>query len=180
MNWDEYFYEICNTISKNSKCLSRKIGAVLVRDNSIISTGYNGSPRSVFHCNVRYRNDEILIEELKKENKYDDYYEKYRDQCPRRVLGYKSGEGLEICIAGHGERNCIINAARLGIPVKDSILYCNCPIPCTPCLIEIINAGIKEIVVTDMSSYDKMGKWLIKHSGIGVRLFDIENLKGGY
>ena len=50
MKWDEYFLDICCSISTKSPCLSRKIGAILVRDNSIISTGYNGPPRGVPHC----------------------------------------------------------------------------------------------------------------------------------
>ena len=51
LQWDLYYLRIAKTVSENSKCLSRKIGAVLVKDNSIISTGYNGPPRGVKHCN---------------------------------------------------------------------------------------------------------------------------------
>jgi dCMP deaminase len=173
-NWDQYFYNICKSVSLNSKCLSRQIGAIIVKDKSIISTGYNGPPRGVEHCSMRYLNDKKLIDLLKSQVGYgiDLMYEQVKDCCPRRVLGYTSGNGLEYCIAGHAERNCIINAARVGTCIKDGILYCNCPIPCTPCLIEIINSGIKEVVVTAMDSYDMMGDYLIEGSGLKVRIFD--------
>ena len=190
MTWDGYFLKICNEVASNSKCLSRKIGAILVNDNSIISTGYNGPPRGVGHCSDRYLNDLKLKEKLRE---LDDtpkwvsagstvdscrspsfYIGQRVDICPRQILGYKSGEGLEWCIAGHAERNVLINAARHGIVTKGGTLYCNCPIPCTPCLIEIINAGIKEIVVTSMDCYDEMGEWLVKQSEIKIRLFESE------
>jgi len=167
MNWDEYFLGVCKTIASNSKCLSRKIGAIIVRDKSIISTGYNGPPRGVPPCFTRCNDDQNFIKEL---NTKSITYDQIHPKCPRQVLGFKSGEKVDICIAGHAERNAIVNAAKNGVCVKDSIMYMTCPIPCTPCLVEIINSGIKEIVVTDMSYYDQMGEYLIKQSGLKVRL----------
>lgn len=175
-NWDSYFLEICNTISKNSKCLSRQIGSIIVKDKSIISTGYNGPPRGVDCCSERYLNDKKLIDFLKLKVNYGTNeipYDEIKGICPRRVLGFPSNNGLEWCIAGHSERNSIINAARHGISVKDSTLYCNCPVPCTPCLIEIINSGIKEVVVVSMSHYDEMSEWLIQQSNLKIRVFNV-------
>ena len=171
MTWDKYFLDICNVVASNSKCFSRKVGAIIVRDKSIVSTGFNGPPRSVSHCNERYTNDEELMRELhKKCITVTD-----TSICPRRWLGYKSGEGLEWCIAGHGERNAIVNAARNGIAVKDTIMYMNCELPCSPCLIEIINAGISEIVVTNSKSYyDNMSQYLVDESGLKVRTYNLE------
>ena len=167
MNWDQYYLNICNAVAQNSKCLSRKIGAILVKDKSIISTGYNGPPRSVPHCSERYLLDPV-IRELTKDIPID------RGICPRQCLGYKSGEGLHLCVAGHAERNALINAARHGICTKGSTIYMTCGIPCKDCLIEIINAGVSEIVVTDMNSfYDTMSEYLIKHSNLKIREFDI-------
>jgi dCMP deaminase len=143
-NWSEYFMEIAKTVSTNSKCYSRQVGAVLVKDKSIISTGYNGPPRGVGHC--------ITPDG--------------RPGCPRKALGYKSGEGLQLCPAGHGERNAIVNAARMGIKVSGTRLYCNCGLPCKDCMIEIINAGIKEIVTISHGIYDELSKRLLKESGI--------------
>ena len=173
--WDNYFFTICKAISLNSKCLSRQIGAIIVKDKSILSTGYNGPPRGVSHCSMRYLSDNQLINTLKDKTDFGTklFFENVKDQCPRRVLGYGSGQGLELCIAGHSERNCIVNAARHGISVKNGILYCNCPVPCTPCLIEIINAGIIEVVTTSLICYDQMGEWLIEQSGLKIRVFDI-------
>ena len=165
MGWDKYFLNICNVVASNSKCLSRKVGAIIVQDKSIISTGYNGPPRGVPSCSERFEIDDVFFELCKKKRP------KKTNICPRRTLGFKSGEGLEYCVAGHAERNCIVNAAREGIKVKGSIMYMNCNIPCTPCLVEIINAGISEIVVTGMESYDKMANYLIENSGLEVRLF---------
>ena len=202
MTWDKYFFDVCNAIAKNSKCLSRKVGAVLVKDNSIIATGYNRPPRGVPSCSLRGLYDSTLLKELSEfEEKNNIYFEDgcvgknlpnmvkdYRDiklnECPRKMLGYKTGEGLHLCVAGHGERNALVNAARHGVITKDAKLYCNCPVPCKDCLIEIINAGISEIIYSSCGSvvynettvndpdeiyYDKMSEYLIKTSGIKIR-----------
>jgi len=155
-SWDNYFMRIAKEVAQHSKCLSRSIGAILVRDKSIISTGYNGPPRSVPECWMRNPDHER--------------------KCPRQVQGYKSGEGLHLCIAGHAERNAIVNAARLGIETKGSTLVCYCGIPCKDCMIEIINAGVIEVVYKIGSStgnfgdyYDEMSKYLIDNSDVIVR-----------
>ncbi len=172
-SWDNYFLNVCNIISTNSKCFSRKVGAIIVRDKSIISTGYNGAPRNVPDCYNRFikQLDTSLCIELAK--KYDkDFTNLEKNTCPRRLLNFKSGEGLQYCVAGHGERNAIVNAAREGISTKDAIMYMNCAIPCTPCLVEIINAGISEIVVTEKSYYDVSAEYLIKESKLKVRIYE--------
>ncbi len=156
VGWDKYFYNVCVAVGDNSKCLSRKIGAVLVRGKSIISTGYNGPPSKIPHCETR--SVELI--------------------CPRRLFGYRSGEGLHLCIAGHAERNCLINAARLGIATDNTTIYMSCPVPCKDCMIELINAGIKKIIVTEIKFYDEMSKYLLKHSNIRLRAFgDYEYFK---
>lgn len=167
-SWDEYFYNVCRQVARNSKCLSRKIGSVLVREKGIISTGYNGPPRGVPRCDLRWRLDLDFM---------DRYKDKVGDQevegvCPRHIIGFKSGEGLEICPAGHAERNALINAARYGICTKDTSLYMTCGIPCSPCLVEIINAGVREIIVTSLSVYDETSMYLVNQSNLGVRMYD--------
>lgn len=179
-SWDKYYYGICQAVASNSKCRSRHVGAILVRDKSIISTGYNGPPAGVPHCETRYRNDNNLLEHIQLVGG------KYRDQdrlkeaqekklCPRQYLEFKSGEGLEWCIAGHGEENAIINAAKEGIATKGTIMYMNCGIPCQWCLIKIINAKISEIVIVQETYYDKMSQYLVSRSGLKVRLYDLPN-----
>ena len=169
MNWDKYYYNLCEVVKTNSKCLSRQIGSILVYDRSIISTGYNGPARGIPSCGERYKNDEFLRKTLTDRLIDPDKCIIY--DCPRYVLGYKSGEGLSLCLASHSERNCILNAARHGICTKDSTLYLSVNIPCKDCLTEIINAGIIEIVCTDISFYDEMSEYLVKHSDLIVREF---------
>ena len=178
MTWDEYFLEMCHTVAKNSKCFSRKIGAVLVKDKSIISTGYNGPPRGVDFCNNRHLYDKNLAEEYNKKLGFS--YKDVIPRCPRQVLGFKSGEGLEWCVAGHAERNALINAARNGISTKGTKLYMNCPTPCTPCLIEIINAGVEEIIITKEGYYDISAEYLIKNSNLKWRTYEVRLNYLGY
>lgn len=173
--WDEYFLSVCNTVASNSKCLSRQVGAIIVSDKSIISTGYNGPPRGVQSCKYRFGVDDPAFFESENRGVDLNQWTSETVTCPRRMLGFKSGEGLEFCVAGHGERNAIVNAAREGIRVKGTIMYMNCSIPCSPCLVEIINAGISEIVVIGLDSYDIMAEYLIKRSGLKVRVFEQKN-----
>ena len=163
--WDTYFHKICEAVASNSSCMSRQIGCVMVRDRSILATGYNGPPRGVPHCDVRHVWDRNLSELSQK------YANKHLPNCPRRLLGYKSGEGLHLCIAAHAERNCLINAARHGVRTEGCALYMNCVVPCKDCLIEIINAGIVEIVCEDLVMYDQESSFLLDNSGVKVRRF---------
>ena len=186
MEWDEWYLELCNVVAKKSQCLSRKIGAVLVKDKTIISTGYNGPPRGVRTCDERWLVDKTMRDkagfEVPKYNFEEflpTYNEKLEGVCPRYVpeMGFKSGEGLEWCVAGHSERNAIINAARNGICTKGTKLYMDCGTPCTPCLVEIINAGVEEIIITREYYYDESAEYLLKNSGLKWRIY--EHLKEG-
>jgi dCMP deaminase len=101
---------------------------------------------------------------------------KFERVCPRQLQGYKSGEGLHLCVAGHAERNAILQAARAGIPTKGATLVCHCGIPCKDCAIEIINAGIVEVVFVqkekyhgDHDYYDELSKYLFENSDIILR-----------
>ena len=183
MGWDEWYHELCTVVAKKSQCLSRKIGTVLVKDKAVISQGYNGPPRGVMPCDERWIHDHIMqsaagFDKLKPAE-FKAKYRKYLEgMCPRYVpeMGFKSGEGLEWCVAGHAERNALINAARNGIKTKNTKLYMDCGIPCTPCLVEIINAGVEEIIVTKESYYDKSAEYVLTNSGLKWRIYD--HLKG--
>jgi len=174
MTRDEYFLEICNAVAKNSKCLSRKIGAIIVKEHSIISTGYNGPPRGIPHCGLeRYNSDRYLYDAEHNGKRLNQFSEKeIASTCPRQLLGFKSGEGLEYCTASHAERNAIINAARHGIEVKGTKMYMTCSVPCHECLKEIINAGIKEVICTSLDTYDGGGTFLMKNSFLKIRTFE--------
>jgi dCMP deaminase len=146
--WDSYFIGIAKAVAGKSPCLSRQIGAILVRDRSIIATGYNGPARGIPHCDTRGTQPE---------------------RCPRQELGYKSGEGLDFCIAEHAERNTIANAARMGVTTLGATMYMTCGIPCKNCLTLIINAGITELVCCGLDTYDKMSEFIIQHSSLVIR-----------
>jgi dCMP deaminase len=171
-DWDLYFLRVAREVSKNSKCLSRQIGAVLVKDKSIISTGYNGPAKGVKHCNERSLDFYFKFETHKELYNLENYD---ITQCPRKYFGYKSGQGLHLCQAGHAERNTLIQAARNGISTKDTTLYCFCGQVCKDCAIEIINAGVKELVYLSgpekrpINPYDQYSGTILEESGIIVR-----------
>uniref|UniRef100_A0A6M3JZ95 Putative CMP/dCMP deaminase zinc-binding n=1 Tax=viral metagenome TaxID=1070528 RepID=A0A6M3JZ95_9ZZZZ len=169
--WDEYFLRLCETVSNKSPCLSRTIGVVLTRHNSVVATGYNGPARGVPHCgHERLKVDESLQKAIN--SKVIDRRE-LDITCPRQLMNYKTGKGLEWCLASHAEQNVIANAAMLGVNVYDTTLYMNCVLPCKNCMSLLINAGISEIVVTSLNPYDDYSKYILNHSSIKVREFDI-------
>lgn len=157
ITWDEYFMNICNEVAKNSKCMSRRVGALIVRDKSIISTGYNGPPRGIIPCSER-------VIEWTDDKVYTDF-----EMCPRQFFGYASGEGLHLCPAAHAEVNAITNAARLGVSVLGASLYLNTISPCKNCAGLIINAGIKEVISISKDPYDTLGIYMLKETGIAYR-----------
>lgn len=173
MTWDQYFHSITKAVSSKSSCFSRHIGAILVRDHSIISTGFNGPSRGIPHCG-RERNlsDKLLGKEL-----FDIVNRMTRSridlECPRKIFGYESGTHMELCPAQHAENNAIIDAARKGASTVGTTLYMNCLIPCKNCFGALINAGVVEIVVDDVTVYDKHTQFLIDNSNINIRRFKL-------
>ena len=144
--WDEYFHAIAMVVSGNSKCMSRKVGAVLTRNNAIISTGYNGPPRGIPKCRGSI--------------------------CPRQVVGFKSGEGLHLCPATHAEANSIAQAAMNGVSTSGASMYLTCGVPCKNCLALIINAGIAEVVCTSEEYYDNLSEYILENSDLIVRVYE--------
>jgi dCMP deaminase len=176
MKWDEYYLGICDAVSKKSKCHSRQIGAILVKDKIVISTGYNGPARDVPECRLRLYRDKNIEKELEKREITDSQIKAAYDakMCPRKVMGFPSGEGLEWCNAVHSEKNCLLAAARMGISTKGAILYMNAEVsPCTQCYSACINAGIKEIVLIKNNIYDPSLEFCIEYAKLPIREFDI-------
>ena len=174
LDWDGYFHSICISVASKSPCFSRKIGAILVKDHSIVSAGYNGPPRGVPHCgHERFMKDSLLTaaNEVEVIVQILDY-RRFRKECPRRVMDLESGEGLEWCPAQHAEENAVSNAARVGVSVLGSTLYMNSLIPCKKCFGTLINAGITEIVVDEDKIYDRHTQYIIDNSNIIIRRFD--------
>lgn len=149
-HWDRRFLGLCNELASWSSCLSRQTGAILVRDKRIISTGYNGPPMNHLHCGD---------------------LEPFEDKCPRVLKGFKSREGLNLCPALHAEQNCIINAAIIGVPTLDTIMYMSCGVPCKDCIKMIINSGIKGLVCTSLKFYDDLSISLLKNSNLAIRSY---------
>ena len=176
--WDIYFHNICIVVASNSRCLSRQIGAVLVRDKSIVSTGYNSPPRGIPSCgHERMMKDDMLTREsISWPNKNLEplpHPNQWRIECPRKLMKFESGTGMQWCPAQHAEVNAISNAARLGVSVLGTTLYMDCIIPCKNCFGALINAGVVEIVVDDIKVYDKYTQFLIDNSTIKVRRFGL-------
>lgn len=120
--WDKRFMELTEKVAEWSSCFqdNRHVGAVIVKDKRILTTGYNGAPSGILSC----------VE---------------RGECMRKKLNIPSGTRHELCYAVHAEQNAIIQAARLGISLEGATLYCTHQ-PCVICAKMIINAGIKRIV----------------------------------
>ena len=175
LTWDKYFLNIVNSVSSNSKCLSRQIGAVIVRDEKyIISTGYNGPPIGCSHCSdIQYRDwllKRAVLDGI--ECRLEGIEE--NTICPRRFMGFKSSEGMEYCQAAHAERNAIDIAARLGHSIEGCSMYLNCLIPCVECAKSIVNAGIREVVVTELVDYERKGitgREILQKSYVQIRKY---------
>jgi len=139
-SWDEYFLRIAREVAERSTCLRRKVGAVLVRDKRILTTGYNGAPRGITHCEEQ--------------------------GCLRERLGVPSGERHELCRGLHAEMNALLQAAIHGVGVEHSILYCTNH-PCCLCTRMLINAGVVRVVVS--GGYpDELAAELLAEAGIPV------------
>jgi dCMP deaminase len=156
-SWDKYYYNICIDAAELSKCWSRQIGAILVRDKCIVATGFNAPPRGITDCGHRSDLDPKFVKER---------------TCPRKSMGFTSGKGLEYCTAAHAEENAILMCARLGIEAKGTTMYVCCGIPCNFCMVKIINVGIENLVCTSMELYHETSQFLLDESGINVRLYD--------
>lgn len=141
-SWDDYFLEMAQLVSKRSTCVRRQVGAVLVTDKKILATGYNGAPSGLAHC--------LDI------------------GCLRDKLEIPSGQRHELCRVLHAEQNALIQASLHGISVKGSTLYVTNH-PCIICAKMLINAGIKDIVITQ-GYPDKMAMGFLKEGKIEVRL----------
>jgi len=141
-SWDEYFMEIARVASLRSNCMKRKVAAVIVRDNRVISTGYNGTPRGVRNCN--------------------------EGGCPRCNSLSPSGVGLGDCLCSHAEENAIVQAAHHGMSLQNSTLYTTFS-PCLICTKMILNSGIREVVYNALYPMSDLPLQLLQAAGLVVR-----------
>ncbi len=138
--WGQYFMEITQLVAKRSTCVRRSVGAVIVKDKRMLSTGYNGAPSGIKHC--------IDV------------------GCLREKLKVESGQRHELCRGIHAEQNAIIQAAYHGVSIKGADLYCT-NLPCIICAKMIINAGLKTIYY--QAGYaDDLSKDMLDEAGISL------------
>lgn len=118
-SWDEYFLKMAFLVAERSTCLRHHVGAIIVKDRHVLTTGYNGAARNIDDCT--------------------------KLGCLRNQLNIRSGERHEICRAIHAEQNAIIQAGVHGVAIDGGTLYCTHS-PCIICAKMIVNAGLKRVV----------------------------------
>ena len=143
-NWDDYFMEIAQVVSKRSTCLRRSVGAVIVKNKQIVATGYNGTPKNLPHCE--------------------------ETGCLREQLKVPSGKMHELCRGIHAEQNAVVQAAYHGVSVNGGTVYCTHQ-PCVICAKMIINSGIKRIVYRH-GYPDEFSMQLLSDAGVQVDAYD--------
>jgi dCMP deaminase len=140
ITWDQVFMETAYIAAKRSTCIRRAVGAVLVKNNTIISTGYNGAPKKLPHCSIT--------------------------GCLRETHSIPSGERHEVCRGVHAEQNAIIQCATSGASCEGAVLYTT-TYPCSICAKIIINAGITKVIYS--GDYpDAMAKELFRQGQVEV------------
>ncbi len=142
-SWESYFLEIARVVSGRSTCLRRKVGAVLVKDKRLLTTGYNGAPAGLAHC--------------------------LETGCLRREKNVPSGERHELCRGLHAEQNAIIQGALHGVSIRGAELYCTHH-PCSLCAKMLINAGIKKIILQEEYP-DEMARKLFDDAQVSVIVY---------
>jgi dCMP deaminase len=139
-SWDEYFMQITHLVAERSTCLRRKVGALIVKDKRILTTGYNGAPSGLNHC--------------------------LDVGCLREKMNIPSGQRQELCRGLHAEQNAIIQAAIMGVKIGGATLYCT-TFPCVTCAKMLINANIKKIIYA--SGYpDELSEEMLAEAGIDL------------
>ena len=144
ISWDHYFLKMAFLASERSTCLRRHIGAVIVMNNQVLSTGYNGACSGIKDCR-----------EL---------------GCLREQIS--SGERHELCRAVHAEQNAIIQAAAHGTAIRGATLYCTHS-PCILCAKMIVNAGIKRCYFAEMYSEEAF-RDLFNEAGVEYKYIPME------
>ena len=145
--WDARFMEMAHVIAGWASCYqeNRKIGAVIVKNKRIMTTGYNGAPAGVKTC----------VE---------------RGECLRRKLNIPSGQRQELCYAVHAEQNAIIQAAKLGVSIDGATLYCTHQ-PCVMCAKMIVNSGIVRVVYQE-GYPDEFALEILKEGGVALERYE--------
>lgn len=148
-SWDEYFLKVAFLVAERSTCRRHHVGAVIVRDKRILTTGYNGAPSGCKDC--------------------------LELDCLREQLGIPSGQRHELCRAVHAEQNAIVQAAIYGIDISNSTIYCTHS-PCIICAKMIVNSKIKKFVTCQRYSDDSFKK-LFEEANVEFVLLEMPRLE---
>lgn len=141
---DEYFMELAHVVGKRATCKRHNVGAILVKNKHLLSTGYNGAPAGCKDC--------------------------LELGCLRDELKIPSGTKHEICRAVHAEQNAIIQAALHGCSTEGATMYVTIN-PCVICAKMIVNAKVKKVIYN--STYpDSAGVDFLREAGIEVSVFN--------
>ncbi|OGX52140.1 MAG: cell division protein DedD [Omnitrophica WOR_2 bacterium RIFOXYB2_FULL_45_11] len=150
-DWDEYFLGIIQEVAKRATCDRGKAGCIIVKDKRILATGYVGSPAGQPHC----------------------------DEAGHMMRDVVSPDGSisKHCIRTiHAEQNAICQAARFGIPLEGSTLYCKME-PCFTCAKMIVNCGIKKVVCAGCYHAAQPSRELLKKAKVELRVLSQEVVK---
>lgn len=124
MNRDDYYMGIAMAVRRKANCVGRKVGAVIVKENRIISTGYNGTPEGISNC-----------------------LDGGCHRCKNRDK-FPSGAHYDVCICVHAEQNALITAARFGHAIEDGVVYSTTR-PCFDCTKLLLQAKVQGIYYVD-------------------------------
>ena len=155
---DNYYLDIAGTVLERSTCMRRHYGAIIVHNDEIVSTGYNGAPRGRKNCGDL-------------------------GWCTREAMNIPSGERYELCRSVHAEANAIISAPRREVLGATLYMVCRDPatgelIPgstsCSMCRRLIINAGIAKVVIRDTPEdyrvVDVQAEWIDRDDSVPEHL----------
>ncbi|HOF33738.1 MAG TPA: cytidine/deoxycytidylate deaminase family protein [Spirochaetota bacterium] len=140
--WNDYFMKIAEDVATRSTCVRRSVGAVIVKDKRILTTGYNGVPKGITHCT--------------------------EETCIRKLYNIPSGEKHELCRGLHAEQNAIIQASYHGVSIKDADIYVTHQ-PCVICTKMLINSGINHFFVKNPYN-DPLAAEMAKEAGIKITI----------
>jgi len=156
-----YYLNIAKEVAQRGTCRRRRFGAVIVRNDQIVSTGYVGAPRGAKNC--------LDL-----------------DECPRIKAKIPPGERYELCRSVHAEMNAVINAARAGVSILDGEMYVygensdgsllDKSVPCKMCRRVIINAGLQKVVTIDKGGIEEY----LPKDWLKDEITDFRNLPAGY
>ncbi|MDR1181073.1 MAG: cytidine/deoxycytidylate deaminase family protein [Bacteroidales bacterium] len=150
-SWDEYFMEIANTVAKRATCDRGRSGCVIARGKQLLVTGYVGSPNGMPHCDdVGHQMKQMIHEDGTVTN-----------HCVRTV---------------HAEQNAICQAAKLGVALEGTTLYCRMT-PCRTCAMLIINCGIKRVVCEKKYHAGKESEEMFRLAQVKLEFINDEVLK---